>query len=147
MLVHRGKIANVNQLVDTTPIPNWSLLLSKYIALLKMIILLLTVILVSGLIFQIYKGFFDFELGHYIKELYILRFIQFAIWAMLALFIQTLVKNPYLGLFILIVILIGFPLIFSSLIEQSVFNTHELLKQNFCISFNLKAICRIVTSP
>ncbi len=121
MLVHRGKIANVNQLVDTTPIPNWSLLLSKYIALLKMIILLLTVILVSGLIFQIYKGFFDFELGHYIKELYILRFIQFAIWAMLALFIQTLVKNPYLGLFILIVILIGFPLIFSSLIEQSVF--------------------------
>lgn len=125
MLVHRAKIENVNQLLDTTPIPNWTLLLSKFIALLKMQFVLLTVIMLSGIIFQIYNGHFDFEIGHYFKELYVFRFLQFAIWAMLALFIQTIVRNPYLGLFILIIILIGFPLLFNSLIEQDVFKYNQ----------------------
>ena len=125
MLVHRAKIENVNQLLDTTPIPNWALLLSKFIALLKMQFVLLTVIMLSGIIFQVYHGHFDFEIGHYVYELYILRFIQFGIWAMLALFIQTLFRNPYLGLFVLIVILIGFPLIFDSLIEQDIFKFNK----------------------
>ncbi|WP_142785646.1 ABC transporter permease/M1 family aminopeptidase [Changchengzhania lutea] len=125
MLVHRGKMANTSQLVDTTPVPNWTLLLSKFVALLKMQFVLLTVILVSGMLFQIYNGYYDFELGHYFKELYIMRFLQFAIWAMLALFIQSLIRNPYLGLFILLIILIGFPLIFSSLIEQDIFKFNQ----------------------
>lgn len=125
MLVHRAKIENVNQLLDTTPIPNWALVLSKFIALLKMQLVLLTVIMLSGIIFQIYQGHYDFEMGHYVYELYVLRFIQFAIWAMLALFIQTLFRNPYLGLFVLIIILIGFPLIFGSLIEQDIFKFNK----------------------
>ena len=74
----------------------------------------------------LYYGHFDFEIGHYIKELYLLRFLHFAIWAMLALFIQTLFKNPYLGLFVLIIILIGFPLVFSSLLEQDIFKFNKV---------------------
>ncbi len=125
MLVHRAKIENVNQLLDATPIPNWALLLSKFIALLKMQFVLLAVIMLSGIIFQIYSGHFDFEIGHYVYELFVLRFLHFAIWAMLALFVQTLFRNPYLGLFVLIIILIGFPLIFSSLLEQDIFKFNK----------------------
>lgn len=35
MLVNRAKIARVNHLVDATAIPNWTLLFSKVIALVK----------------------------------------------------------------------------------------------------------------
>ena len=125
MLVQRARTANTDQILDTTPIPNWTLLLSKFIALLKMQMILLAVIMVSGMIFQIYKGYYDFEFGHYIKELFGLRLIHFAIWALLSIFIQTLVKNQYLGLFILLIISIGMPFLSFAGIEQSIFKYNQ----------------------
>ena len=125
MLVHRGKIANMNHLVDVTPTPNWTLFMSKFIALVKMQLVLLGVIMLSGILFQIYKGYFDFEIIHYIKELFGLRLINYAIWAFLALFIQTIFRNPYLGLFVLIVLSIGIPLLRFAGIEQAIFKYNE----------------------
>ncbi|WP_179320150.1 ABC transporter permease/M1 family aminopeptidase [Winogradskyella helgolandensis] len=125
MLVNRSKIANVNGLEDVTPIPNWSLFLSKFIAIVKMQILLLTVIMVSGILFQLYKGYFDIELGLYIKELYGLKLINYVVWAFLALSIQTLIRNPYLGLFVLLVISIAIPFLSLAGVEQAVFKYNE----------------------
>jgi ABC-2 type transport system permease protein len=125
MLVHRAGIAKVNHLVDVTPIPNWSLLLSKLFALLKMQLLLLFVIMVSGILFQIYKGYYDFEIGHYIYELYGLNFINYVVWALLAIWIQTLFRNPYLGLFVLIVLAIGIPFLSLAGIENDLFKYNE----------------------
>lgn len=125
MLVHRGKIANINHLVDVTPTPNWTLFLSKFMALIKMQLVLLSVILVSGIVFQMYNGYYDFELGHYIKELFGLQLINYVIWAFLALFIQTLFRNPYLGLFVLLVLSIGIPLLRFAGIEQDIFKYNE----------------------
>jgi ABC-2 type transport system permease protein len=125
MLVQRANTANTDQLLDATPIPNWTLLLSKFIALIKMQLLLLAVIMVSGILFQIYKGYYNFELGHYIKELFGLRFIHFAIWALLSLFVQTLIRNQYLGLFVLLIISIGMPFLSFAGIEQSIFKYNQ----------------------
>ncbi len=125
MLVHRGKIARVNHLVDVTPIPNWTLLLSKFIALIKMQVLLLLVIMIGGMLIQIYNGYYNFEIGHYIYELYVLNLIHFVIWALLALFIQTLIGNPYLGLFIMLVISIGIPFLSFAGIEQAIYKYNQ----------------------
>jgi ABC-2 type transport system permease protein len=125
MLIRRGEIAKTNHLVDVTPAKNWTLLVSKVIALLKMQLVLLAVIVVAGVLFQIYKGYYNFELGHYFYEVYILLFIHFVIWALLAMLIQTLIKNQYLGLFVLLVILIGLPLLSLAGIEQSVFKYNQ----------------------
>jgi ABC-2 type transport system permease protein len=125
MLVHRAKIAKVNHIIDVTPVPNWTLLFSKLIALIKMQLLLLTVIMVSGILFQIYKGYYNFEIGHYIMNLYFLDFLNYLIWALLAIFIQTLIGNPYLGLFALLVISIGIPFLSLAGVEQSIFKYNE----------------------
>ncbi|WP_188654325.1 ABC transporter permease/M1 family aminopeptidase [Yeosuana aromativorans] len=125
MLVHRGKLDNMNHLVDVTPIPNWTLLLSKLIALLKMQALLLLVIMIGGMAIQIYHGYYHFEIGHYLYELYVLNFIGFVIWALLSLMIQTLIGNPYLGLFVLLVISIGIPFLSFAGIEQSIFKYNQ----------------------
>jgi ABC-2 type transport system permease protein len=123
MVSHRSKIANINLLVDTAPIPNWTLVIAKLLALFKMQLLMITVILITAISFQIYKGYYNFEIGHYLFELYVLNFIYFALWAMLALFVQTLIKNPYLGLIVLFII---FMIVSASLlsyigVDQSVF--------------------------
>ena len=125
MLVHRAKIAKINHLVDATPIPNWTLLLSKLIALIKMQLVLLAVIMVSGMLFQMYKGYYNFEIAHYITELFFLNFLSFLIWALLSIFIQTLIGNPYLGLFVLLVISIGMPFLSLAGIEQSIFKYNQ----------------------
>ncbi|WP_367890027.1 ABC transporter permease [Polaribacter batillariae] len=125
MLIRRGEITRVNHLVDVTPVKNGTLLLSKFIAILKMQIVLLFVIMVAGMAFQAYKGYYNFEIGHYLFELYALMFIHFAIWALMAMFIQTIVKNQYLGLFILLILLIGIPLLSLAGIEQAVFKYNQ----------------------
>ncbi|WP_179353720.1 ABC transporter permease/M1 family aminopeptidase [Winogradskyella vidalii] len=125
MLVNRSKIANINGLEDVTPIPNWSLFLSKFIAIVKMQILLLSVVMVAGILFQLYKGYFDIEIGLYIKELFGLKLINYVIWAFLALMIQTLIRNPYLGLFVLLVIVIGIPFLSLAGVEQAIFKYNE----------------------
>ena len=125
MLIHRAKIARADHLIDVTPIPNWALLLSKLIALIKMQIVLLSVIMVAGIAFQIYNGYYDFEIGHYIKELFGLRLINYIVWALLALFVQTIIRNPYLGLFVLIVLSIGIPLLGLAGVEQSIYKYNQ----------------------
>lgn len=125
MLVQRAKIAKINHLVDATPITNWTLLLSKLIALIKMQFVLLAVIMVSGIIFQMYKGYYNFEIGHYIYELYVLDFLNYLVWALLAIFIQTLIGNPYLGLFALLIVAIAMPLLSFLGIEQAIFKYNQ----------------------
>ncbi|WP_047545849.1 ABC transporter permease/M1 family aminopeptidase [Psychroserpens sp. Hel_I_66] len=125
MLVNRSKTSRINGLIDVTPVPNWTLFLSKFVAIIKMQVLLLAVIMVAGILFQIYSGYYDFEIGLYIKELFGLKLINYVIWAFLALAIQTLIRNPYLGLFVLIVISIGIPLLSLAGVEQSIFKYNE----------------------
>ncbi|MBL4746719.1 MAG: hypothetical protein JKY08_10170 [Flavobacteriaceae bacterium] len=125
MLVHRSRIFNINQLIDTTAVKNWTLLLSKFIALIKMQVIMLLVIVIAGVLFQVYKGYYNFELDQYFYELYVLKLVHFVIWAMMALFIQSLVKNPYLGLFILLVISIGIQFVPFVGIEQAIFKYND----------------------
>lgn len=104
MLVHRSKPAKLRQLVDSTPIPNWCLLMSKFIAIVKMQMLLLSFIIIAGISVQIYKGFYNFEIAHYLFETYALNLIHYVLWAMLALFIHCLIGNLYIAFFFLLVL-------------------------------------------
>ncbi|WP_299063119.1 M1 family aminopeptidase [uncultured Polaribacter sp.] len=125
ILIQRAKTTKINHLIDSTPIYNWVLLFSKFIALLKMQLVLLSVILVSGVLYQTYQGYYDYEVGHYLKELYGLKFINYFIWAFMAIFIQTLIKNQYLGLFIMLIIAIGTPLLSLIGIELPIFKYNQ----------------------
>ena len=125
MLIHRSRIFKSNELIDTTPTKNWVLFGSKFLAIIKMQVVLLSLVMISGLIFQLYKGFYDFEINLYIYELLVLSLIYYVIWAFLAFLIQTLIPNPYIGLFIMIVLLIGIPLTQLAGIEQSIFKYNQ----------------------
>jgi ABC-2 type transport system permease protein len=84
----------MNFLIDVTPIPNWVLLFSKFLALLKCNAA--TMIMIGGIVIQTYNVYFKFEIQTSL-ELYAIKLIHFVIWAALALFGQTLFKNYLLG--------------------------------------------------
>ena len=125
LLVNRSKMKRMNEIEDATPIPNWTLFLSKFLAIVKMQMLLLGVVMIAGILFQLYKGYYDIEIGLYIKELFGLRLINYIIIAFLAMLLHTLFRNVYLGLFVLIVIGMGMPLLSLAGIENDLFKYNE----------------------
>jgi ABC-2 type transport system permease protein len=120
-LLHRSRSSNINQLIDTTPTPNWIFLGSKFIAIVKMQVVLLSLVMISGILFQTYSGYYDFEIGHYLYELIILSLISYVIWALLSFLIITLTTERLVGFFIMIVLFIGIPLLSLAGVEQSIF--------------------------
>lgn len=132
LLIHRAKMANAHQLVDVSPVSNWVLLASKFIAIIKVQVLLLSLLMVGGMLVQISKGYFHFEISLYLFELFGINLIHFAIWAMLAMLIQTIIPNPYVGFFFLLfapVAMIGLmevgPKIGLAFFEQNVFRYNQ----------------------
>ena len=102
VLIHRDRTSRINELTDISPVSDWVLLFSKFLALLKMQILILSGLMAAGICVQIYSGFYKFEIGHYIFDLFVIHLPGFIIWALAALFIQSLVSNQYLSLLLLI---------------------------------------------
>ena len=121
MLIQRSRIYKSNELIDITPVKNWVLFGSKFLAIIKMQALLLLLVMVSGITFQFYKGFYDFELNLYLYELLILNLLYYIIWAFLSFLVHTLIPNPYLGLFVMLVLFIAIPLTSFAGVEQSIF--------------------------
>lgn len=103
MLVHKDKSCNMNQLVDATPVSNFTLLLSKITAILKMQLVLLLIMMSVGISIQLYNSYYNIEIELYILDLFVIKFSGLVIWAFASIFIHTLIRNTYLGIFILLI--------------------------------------------
>jgi len=125
ILIHRSRIAQVNQIIDVTPVSNWSLLFSKFIALVKMQVVLLSVIMFVGIAVQAMRGYYNFEIGLYLFDLYIKILPTFIIWAMLAMFVQSVVSNPLLGTFALVIMMFGVAGLESFGIKDALFRYND----------------------
>lgn len=125
MLIQRSRTSKVDQLVHVTATPNWTILLSKLLALVKMQFILLSIIMISGIGVQIFNGYYNFEIGQYLFDLYAITFVSVLVWGLFAIFIHTLFKNYYLGFFILLLVSIGISFLDLVGIEQSIYKYNQ----------------------
>jgi ABC-2 type transport system permease protein len=95
-LVWRERDARTHELFDSLPLPTWTQFLSKLLALFYVLILLSVVVMLTGMGVQLFKGYTHLEPGLYVKILG-LRLIDYTLLAALAITVQTLVNNKYLG--------------------------------------------------
>jgi ABC-2 type transport system permease protein len=115
-LVWRDKELRVYQIVDSQPISNSFLYLSKLISLFLIQIFLLAIILISSVLIQMLKGYYLFEWSVYARALLFYTLPSWLLTSVLALFIQTLSPNKYIAhlgvvlsfLFLSILPLLGF---------------------------------------
>lgn len=121
LLVHRGENTRMNLLVDSTAVPNWVLFISKFFALIGLQLMLLALIMITSMGIQAYNGFYQFEIGLYLQSLLGYNWIEFIIWALMALAVQTFFKNYIIGFFVLLVLNIGWPAISKIGVEQPIF--------------------------
>lgn len=104
VLSNRGNTTRMGDLVDASAVPNPVLLAGRLLAIFLVQLLLLTLVIVGGVLTQKLQGYHRVELWHYVLEVYGLQFIHFVIWACMATFIHTLLKNIYLGFFALLLV-------------------------------------------
>ncbi|ARS36509.1 ABC transporter permease/M1 family aminopeptidase [Pontibacter actiniarum] len=102
-LVWRERDNRMNQIYDALPIPNWVPFASKLTALVFVQVALLAVIMVCGMIIQASKGYFNFEPGVYLKGLFGIQLIDYVLLCVLAMLVQVIVNNKYLGHFVMVV--------------------------------------------
>ncbi|NQZ07732.1 MAG: hypothetical protein HRT35_11270 [Algicola sp.] len=98
-LVWRDRDSRLAPLIDATPATNLSLFLAKSATLALMIVLLGTVSNLVGMIYQLSRGFEQFDGMLYLYTYYLFGLPLFQL-GMLCLFIQNLSNNKYLGLLI-----------------------------------------------
>jgi hypothetical protein len=115
IVVWRERDAKIDELIGASPIAPWITFTSKLIALILMQAVLLFVIMITGIAIQIYKGYYNFEIIEYIKDLYGFNLIGFALACMLSMSIQIIFNNKYIGYFISALILAVLPIVFSLL--------------------------------
>lgn len=122
IVLNNSATSRMNLLIDSTPVPNWTLLLSKFIALMQMVAVVFLVGILSGMFIQIYYGYFNFEFKQYFVTFFGFQFIEYVILILFSLFIQSFFKNYLIGFFVILIVQM-LPLGLSKLgIEQSVFH-------------------------
>jgi hypothetical protein len=101
-LVWRERDARTHELVDTLPLPGWVLFLPKVAALCLVQFVLAAVVMVTGMGIQLAKGYTHLEPALYLKDLFGLKLIDYCLLCVLAITVQTLVNNKYMGHFVMV---------------------------------------------
>lgn len=126
MLIHRERKSGINELVDIVPVPTSLLMLSKFMAIIVMQITLLFCLMFSGMFMQVFNGFYEFEIGLYIKQLFGIELTTMVVWAMVAFFTHSFLKNSFVVTFLLL----GFWVLTSMLsqfgVETNLFSYNKM---------------------
>ncbi|HEX7709263.1 MAG TPA: M1 family aminopeptidase [Thermoanaerobaculia bacterium] len=96
-LVHRERSAGLAEIADASPVPDWILYAGKFAALALVLVTLQAVLMASGLTAQLAHGYFDFEIGLYLRILFGLKLADYLLLAALAMLVHVVVDNKYLG--------------------------------------------------
>lgn len=112
-LVWRERDTHFDGIHDALPMRETTDWLSKLSAIALVELILLTVTMLVGIAMQTAAGYYHYELLQYIKELYVVTFPQVMGFALLALFVQTMVSNKFVGHGIVIGIFVLVPILFN----------------------------------
>lgn len=101
-LVWRERDTRVAQMVDALPVPSWLPLASKTLALVGLQAGLLLAAMATGMLIQVFKGYFQLEPGLYLHALFTMMLPNFALIAVLAIALHVIVNHKYLANFLLL---------------------------------------------
>lgn len=96
-LVWRERQAGLGEIADAAPVPEWVTFLGKFTGLGLVMAAWLAILVLAGVIVQVKMGYHHHEIGLYLKILFGLQLPEYLLFAVLALVVQGLVSNKYIG--------------------------------------------------
>ena len=105
-LVWKERQVKIDLIIDTAPMPSFVGLFSKFLGLVWIYLVALFILILCGMIIQMSYGYFKFELGLYFSSMYTGTLSFLVLYTLLAIFIQVMVNNKFLGFALCIVFFI-----------------------------------------
>ncbi len=105
-LIWKEKTVKLNLIADATPVPGFVNILSKFFGLGFVYVSLLGILMVSGIMLQVYNQYYEISLPAYLKALCGQTLVNVMLVTALSIFIQVIVNNKFVGITITIVALI-----------------------------------------
>jgi ABC-2 type transport system permease protein len=112
-LIWRERDNRFDGIHDALPIGSATDWLSKLTAIVFVELFLLSLTMLVGMLMQTVLGYYHYEVLQYVEELYVVTLPQVVGIAMLALFVQTLVSNKFIGHGIVIGVVVLQPILFN----------------------------------
>ncbi len=102
-LMVREKSVAMNEIMDVMPFPNWVMIAAKLTGLVTVILGMLLVAMLAGIGVQLFTGFYEIDIGLYLKGL--LFFFQFPLYLMcvLAILCYVLTRNKYFAMLLMVI--------------------------------------------
>jgi len=105
-LVQRERQNKVSEIMDATPYPNAMMILAKVVGLWFVISMLLLIFMFTGMVLQTINGYTNYEIGVYLFGLFVALGWELYLISVVAIFIQILVDNKFLGMLLTILFFI-----------------------------------------
>lgn len=109
-LIWREREHKTDELIGVTPVSNTVLFFSKYLGLVGVAALLLLLMSLTGILIQVFQGFYGIDIGQYLKESLMLLVSDMVVIG-LCLAVQVISPNKYLGFFLALI-----PIMFTRII-------------------------------
>jgi len=106
-LVWRDRERKMHEIVDATSLPNWAYLVPKTLAVSGVLVATLAAGMVAAILIQLYRGVTDISLAEYLRWYLVPESVDMVILAVLAVFVQALSPNKYLGWGVMVIYLVA----------------------------------------
>ncbi|HMJ69039.1 MAG TPA: M1 family aminopeptidase [Cyclobacteriaceae bacterium] len=114
-LVWSERDARISDITDATPVSEWVLFTGKFLGLGVVIMIWMALLMTGGIVMQLLLDYSNFETGLYLKALFGLQFVEYLLFALLALVIHVVVNHKKTGylVILLVFIFLAFPSAFK----------------------------------
>jgi ABC-2 type transport system permease protein len=106
-LVWRERDRKTHEIVDATAVPDWAFVGPKTLAIVLVLFSTLLVSVLAGLAVQLGKGFTHIELGKYLMWYVVPDAIDWALLAVLAVFLQAISPHKFVGWGLMVIYMIA----------------------------------------
>ncbi|MBK9285732.1 MAG: ABC transporter permease [Sphingobacteriaceae bacterium] len=114
VVVWRERDCKIDELVGASPVKNIVLFTSKFISIVLLCLSVFAVCMLTCIGIQTYEGYYNYEIGLYVRELFGMKTFSLIGLVALALNLQVFFKNRYIGFFATVLVLFGIPAILNA---------------------------------
>jgi ABC-type transport system involved in multi-copper enzyme maturation permease subunit len=106
-LVWRDRERGVYMVVDATPAPDWAFVAPKVLAIILVLLASIASSTIAAMLVQILKSYPNLQIAHYLLWYILPESIDFALIAVLAVFVQTLVPHKTVGWLVMLLYIVA----------------------------------------
>jgi hypothetical protein len=121
-LVWRDRERKMHEIIDATSLPNWAYLVPKTLAVSFVLASALGFSVVAAVLIQLSRGVTDVHLGEYLVWYLVPGTVDTVILAILAVFVQAISPNKYLGWGIMVIYVVSTIVLVSIGFEHPLYN-------------------------